>query len=724
MNQFLAPTRPLCILHSDDTDLRQLLAGSMQDRAYICHAPDQHRLEELLGGSEALLLFVDLRLEGALELIHRLSRVHPQAVLVALGHPGSDAFSTARDMGVYRAEDLAASRAEVRDMVDRAIERVGWMQETQMLRDEVARLRAAQQHSVSGAGRGGQNRNPIGLQNLVKATQQLDRLEGLFEKIVDGVSSAALVSRVGLFYRQDGQTSYRLQAGRCCLDDTHAMEFSDRDPLVRWLQRHPRLITRSSLDHISDPSERSLLRRSLDLLGAETFIPLNLRGRVLGWLFTGQTDGFPFDHQDHPQLSFLSEHVVTALENAIKHQEALSQKALGENLLQLMPTAILTVDAEGFLTWCNAPAEQMFPAVARDFARSAPSASGRPGPRVAVESLGNRVASLLRDALAGEPTREPRFLESQSTGGRALAMRTRQLTAAGRCFGAVALIDDITDQLQADAQQEQIERTRFWRELAAGISHEIRNPLVAIKTFTQLLPKRYDDEDFRLEFREMVSREVGRLDNIVAQIEGFAHPSVGTVDSADLATLLQEAADSARAATEAVDAQIKISADEGLPRWLGDAKALVQGFHHLFVNGIEAAMTRKTRAMIKVRMVGHRSGGEIHGFKLAITDNGPGMAASALESAFSPFFSTKAQGLGLGLPIAQRVLLDHGGKIELDSGSAGLCVNITLPLEPPGAPLAAPSLPAGNASAGQSPLSDAESAKQAALGYAPRMRIG
>ena len=216
-----------------------------------------------------------------------------------------------------------------------------------MLRDELTRLQTLQQHSRTGAGRHAPARNPMSLQHLVKATQHLDRLEDLFAKIVDGIASAALVSRVGLFYRADGEGNFRLHAGRCCLDDTSALEFSDRDPLVRWLQRHPRLITRASLDHIAEPGERALLRRTLDMLGAETFIPLNLRGRVLGWLFTGQTDGLPFDHSDHPELSFLSEHVVHALENTIKHHEVVSQKNLGENLLQMMPTAIITSNPEG-----------------------------------------------------------------------------------------------------------------------------------------------------------------------------------------------------------------------------------------------------------------------------------------------------------------------------------------------------------------------------------------
>lgn len=680
MNETLVPTRPICVLHSDDALLRQRLAGALNDRTYVCHAPDQLRLEELLAGGEPMILLVDLRLSGVFEMLARLGRLYPQAVIVALGFPGSEPFQNALEAGLYRVIDLESSRPVLRELADLLVERVGWMQETAMLRDELSRLKAAQQHGRSSL-RPSHLRHPLGLQQLVKATQHLDRLEDLFTKIIDGVASATMVSRVGLFYRLEGETNFRLHAGRCCLDETVGLEFSDRDPLVRWLQRHPRLITRASLDHMHDPAERNLLRRTLDVLGAETFIPLNLRGRVLGWLYTGQTDGLPFDHSDHPELSFLSEHVVQALENTIKHHEVLSQKNLGENLLQMMPTAIVTADPEGMITWCNAPAEQLFPALERSLERGSRS-HGRIVP-VQLEDLGSRIAGLLRDALAGEPTSEPCFVESRSGSGRTLAVRTRQLTGGGRCLGAVALVDDITEQVMADTQLEQLERTRFWRELAAGISHEIRNPLVAIKTFTQLLPARYADEEFRNEFREMVTRELGRLDGIVSQIEGFAHPTAGVIDRSDFRAILEEAADGARTLTEALDTQFKIQSDEELPAWSGDRRAMVQGLQHLFVNSIEAAGRNKVRASIRVRLMPQVLDRKAVGFRLSITDNGQGIPTGILPSVFSPFCSSKAQGLGLGLPIAQRVILDHGGQIELDSGDLGLCVNITLPVEPP-----------------------------------------
>ena len=454
--------------------------------------------------------------------------------------------------------------------------------------------------------------------------------------------------------------------------------------------------------------------------GAETFIPLNLRGRVLGWIFTGPTDGMPFDHQDHPELSFLSEHVVQTLENTIKHHELLSQKDLGENLLQMMPTAVVTVDAEGNVTWCSAPAEKLFPMVVR---RTAIVSPNRPVPKIPVEDLGSRMASLVRDALAGEPTVQPVVWESPATGGRTLTVRTRQLVGGGKCLGAVALVDDITEQLALEAQEGQIERASFWRELAAGISHEIRNPLVAIKTFTQLLPQRYTDESFRIEFKDMVTRELGRLDGIVSQIESFAHPAACVVEGVNLVSVLEEASERARAAMEAPDAKITIEADEGLPELRGDARALVQTFQHLLINGIEAAINKKVRAQIRVRLVAHKVGADVVGFKLAIVDNGAGIPDEMLDHVFSPFCTSKAQGLGLGLAMAQRAILDHNGRIELDSGALGLCVNITLPLLPRWAADHAPKLPIGTAPARALPA-PAELREARRLKYEARIRLG
>ncbi len=387
--------------------------------------------------------------------------------------------------------------------------------------------------------------------------------------------------------------------------------------------------------------------------------------------------------------------------------------------------AVITVDPEGQVTWSNAPAERLFPALARDLARASGSGPAKPIPRVPVEDLGSRIASLLRDALAGEPTSEPYTWENQAAGGRLLTIRTRMLnTSSGKCMGAVALVDDITDQLHAKAQQEHLEQASFWRELAAGISHEIRNPLVAIKTMAHLLPQRHADEDFRLEFKELVTREVSRLDGIVGQIESFAHPeATDLVDGVDLAAMLQEAADNAKIAKESPEAQFKIQADEDLPVLRGNNKALSQAFQHLFVNAIEAADGKKARPQVRIRALAHRVGKEVTSIKLAIIDNGPGIPPEMQDRVFSPFCTTKAQGLGLGLPLAQRVFLDHGGRIELDSGTLGLCVNITLPLELPAHSISNPQLAAGGTAAARLQNATTPAAEEPSLSYTARKKL-
>src|SRR5437016_7423252 len=107
---------------------------------------------------------------------------------------------------------------------------------------------------------------------------------------------------------------------------------------------------------------------------------------------------------------------------------------------------------------------------------------------------------------------------------RSLSIETRQLANNGSALGAVAVIQDVTTQESLREKEALLDRATFWTDLAASMSHEIRNPLVAIKTFAQLLPERFDDADFRKEFNKIVVNEIDRLDKIITQINNFAHP--------------------------------------------------------------------------------------------------------------------------------------------------------------------------------------------------------
>ncbi len=129
-----------------------------------------------------------------------------------------------------------------------------------------------------------------------------------------------------------------------------------------------------------------------------------------------------------------------------------------------------------------------------------------------------------------------------------------------------------------------------------------------------------------------------------------------------------------------------------------DPAAVLRALTALFVNGVEAAVRKGVTPVLTVdvihygadRFPSERNGHSSHltrpedpdrGVRLSIADNGPGIEPDLLPRVFSPFCTTKAQGLGLGLPTAQGIILDHGGRLELDSGSRGLCVQVVLPLK-------------------------------------------
>ena len=294
MNESLAPTRPLCILHSDDAELRHRLAAILHERTYVCHAPDQMRLEELLGGSEPMLLFIDLSVEGGLELLPRLGRSASAGGRRWRSDTRTAIHSRWRRMRAFTRWKTSSAdrRTPARPRRTCSSNGSAGCQETHMLRDELARLRAMQparrRQRVAPTARGrGAIRSACAISSRPRSTST--GLEELFDRIVEGVASAAMVNRVGLFYRYENDGFFTVSRPAAAVWRT-PWRWSSATA-TRWcagLQRNPRLITRASLDHIADPTERTLLASGRStLLGAETFIPLNLRGRVLGWLFTG-----------------------------------------------------------------------------------------------------------------------------------------------------------------------------------------------------------------------------------------------------------------------------------------------------------------------------------------------------------------------------------------------------------------------------------------------------
>jgi signal transduction histidine kinase len=200
--------------------------------------------------------------------------------------------------------------------------------------------------------------------------------------------------------------------------------------------------------------------------------------------------------------------------------------------------------------------------------------------------------------------------------------------------------------------------------LTAALAHEIRNPLVAIKTLTQLLPERLEDDEFRGQFLQIAAGEVDRIASLVEELLSFTRPSDPKLDFENINTILDGMILLVSTETKKKQVDILRSYASDLPHVQIDREQIKQVFLNILLNAVQATskngkITVKTRSFIK-------PGGEPF-IQVECTDTGCGISPEHIEEIFNPFFTTKTAGSGLGLSISHQIVQDHRGYIDVES---------------------------------------------------------
>lgn len=658
-----------CLLYTQDAELVRRSRAYLRESAHLRHVQEPDRLEAVLQQNNPALLLIDLRARESVDLLPMVQQEWPDVVIIALGTPHSEPLRDAELSGIYAAEDLALDRRRFQRLIERALEHLRVLEENQTLRQvhtPALALLPERETAASTIGSAQSGGTPLPVLRFARSFHRAESIDSLMNSVVEGLADAAMVSRVGLFSRVRQSECYRLRAGLRCLPETSELEFRERDPLVRWLEVRAHLVSRAHLAQTVEVGEQQLLRRALDHFGAEVIIPLHNEGRISGWLFFGhRLTGQPFDYSSLEGLTLLADHVSTVLANARLNEEVTLQKTLAETLLEAIPPGIVAVDEEGIIRWFNPTAETILGVAATDVL-------GQP-----VETAGSRIGSALREALASDgPRVAERWIAPKTR--RSISVETRRLQHGRDSLGAVAVVLDLTPEESLRQKQELTDRAAFWTDLAASMSHEVRNPLVAIKTFAQLLPERFDDPDFRRDFNLIVLQEIERLDRIITQINNFAHPPELKFHSIDLRPPLKKAVDLVRSRFAENGFTVETALPDDLPQVVGDETALAEAFAHLVANAAEASSGR-SKPQITLSAKSIQEGSHTSGVMVTVQDNGSGIAAELRDKIFSPFCTTKARGMGLGLPIVKRTVFDHNGRVDIDSDPRGTSVNVMLP---------------------------------------------
>jgi len=255
----------------------------------------------------------------------------------------------------------------------------------------------------------------------------------------------------------------------------------------------------------------------------------------------------------------------------------------------------------------------------------------------------------------------------------------------GNPSGVVIVFRDLTRMKSLEERVRQGERLASLGVLAAGMAHEIKNPLGGIRGATQLLREELSPESSCYEYTDVMIREVDRLNKIVEGLLDFARPVPLHLRAMNVHQVLDHVAELVELEYTGKAMGIVRKYDPSLPEILGDPDQLTQVFLNLFRNGMDAMggageLTLTTRILpgyqvlsgdpVKRRMI-----------SVEVEDRGCGISPEELKKIFLPFYTGKPDGVGLGLALCHRIIEEHGGKIDVVSRpQAGTCVRTSLPV--------------------------------------------
>jgi PAS domain S-box-containing protein len=421
-----------------------------------------------------------------------------------------------------------------------------------------------------------------------------------------------------------------------------------------------------AIDHLSDgDADRELIAR-MHALNWSVVLPLFAENALIGTIAIGpKLSGDPFYREDLNLLMTLANQAGVALKNAQRYGEVVVAHEYVARIVASISSGVVAVNPVGQITLFNDAAAQLTGRDAADVRQRFAAALPKP------------LSEGLNTALhKGEVVKVPEVELAQGSEIRPVILTTSPiLDQSGAIMGAVAVFSDLTPLKELELERQKAERLAYFEMLASGVAHEIKNPLVAIKTFAQLLPRRQDDPQFIDEFGRISSREIGRIERLLDRLRTFAQPSERPHVRIDLRGAIAEAIE----VLEPTFAEKGVRLDVDLPDEpvvvVADHDGLKQLALNLLINAHEATPTSGT-VVAAVRRQADQA-------LLTVADTGDGIAPEMLDRIFEPFVTTRPWGTGLGLAISAGMAAMHGGTLRASNVAAGGAqFTLSLPLAP------------------------------------------
>jgi len=452
----------------------------------------------------------------------------------------------------------------------------------------------------------------------------------------------------------------------------------ESDSIIRRLRNQPEPIVTDTLCRHRPSDQRKKLAEKMTGLKGAIAIGIRTRGALTGVILLGtRMSGHIYGDLEQKALQILCDQLAVSIENSRLYTEARNKEIYNKIMLDSLVSGVVAVNEQGSISVCNREARRIL-------RKNATQILLQP-----LDALPEPLANILKHTL--ESGRDARDLKRVLHFGHEsipLHVGSNIFTDDhDKTLGALLVFNDQTRIKKLELQVRRTDRLASVGTLSAGMAHEIKNPLVSIKTFSQLLPERYDDPDFRETFSSLLTDEVKRIDEIVNQLLHFARPAKPQLAPQHLHQMIDNAIRLVEQPLQQKGICLERQFEAPHDLIQADAGQLDQTFINFFLNAIDA-MESDGCLRIRTHPVENKwddpleyQHPTLHSIQMTISDTGQGIEQKDLSSVFDPFFTTKTHGTGLGLSVAHGIISEHHARVDVQSErNKGTSFTIIFPL--------------------------------------------
>ena len=549
--------------------------------------------------------------------------------------------------------------------------------EKQRLVEEVATLRK-QEVAVtppSSPGNGGElSLTRIGqiLRHFAKAFSTNYDMQQTLHHFLDAISEFLHPSRASIMVRNTTTRLYEIRAYRGMVPQVaEHLRLRPDEGVPQWLLIEGRLLHRGEVEkHLRTPGYLDM-HREMQALKALVSIPLMASGSLVGILNLGERiTGAPYTDDELEILFSLGSHVAVAIQDIALYHAAQAQKAFTEQILRYMSSGVLSIGSDEKISLCNHRAAEILGKAWTDMLQQ--------DLRFLPSPLGDILYETLQDG-----TTYLRQEVALVSGKMPLEVSTyRVFDECGSVAGSVMVIEDLTSHKLLYEERRRGDQLDFLNKVVGRMAHEIKNPLVSIQTFVELLADHYDDPEFRDHFRAIVSHDVYAVDSITEKLVSFASKISYRFEYVDVSKTLRQLAPALAPTPTAVAVGQYLAHDTG-ESGAGETACIEcltmeptppvkldpEQFHTALmylVAFLRQGMGQEGKVLVSSHygLPGRRAeAGEW--VSVILTGKGRKLFPEEFQQLFDPFCMEQSTIIDVGPCVSQKIIEEHGGRLDV-----------------------------------------------------------